>query len=267
VTLVSWFDHIPVLIYLPDIEPGLAIRFLSRFAAKVAVTSQESYQYLPRKKVVVTGYPVRSELSAVDRLGARQALDLDLDDNTLLVFGGSRGSRSINQALVAGLQELLPTCQIIHVSGRLDSEWVAAAAEDLPTTLKSRYHHYGYLHEMPTALVAADLAVTRAGAATLGEFPAAGLAAILVPYPFAGQHQDANAHYMERNGAARTLRDAELGQKLVPTVVELLNDHKTLVRMREAAKAMARPDAAEAIAGQLWLIARQHPVSGAGAEP
>jgi undecaprenyldiphospho-muramoylpentapeptide beta-N-acetylglucosaminyltransferase len=257
VTLAAWLQWIPVVIYLPDIVPGLAIRFLSRFAAKVTVTSEESYHYFRREKVVVTGYPVHSDIYNLDRDRARQGLGLEPDGKTLLVFGGSRGARSINQALVAGLRELLPACQIVHISGRLDADWVKGAANRLPEALRERYHHYAYLHEMPQALAAADLVVSRAGAATMGEFPAARLPAILVPYPHSGQHQDPNAAYMARNGAAQVLADAELEEKLVLKVLALLRDEQLLAEMRESAHAMARPDAAEAIAGQVWLSARQ----------
>lgn len=260
VTLAAWLQRVPVLIYLPDIVPGLAIRFLGRFATKIAVTSEESYHYFRREKVVVTGYPVRSDVFALDRAQARQALGLDPKEKTVLVFGGSRGARSINQALVAGLRELLPDCQVVHVSGRLDTDWIAGMAKGLPENLRERYHHFAYLHDMPQALVAADLAVARAGAATLGEFPAAGLPAVLVPYPYSGQHQNPNAEYMARNGAAQVLPDAELGKKLVSTVLELLNDEKALADMQESARAMARPDAAEVIANQIWQVARRHAI-------
>ncbi len=260
VTVAAWVQHIPVLIYLPDIMPGQAIRFLSRFAARVAVTSEESYHYLKRDKVVVTGYPVRREILTLDRAQARQSLGLDPGLKTLLVFGGSRGARSINQALVAGLRELLPACQILHISGRLDADWVAGVAKSLPEGLCQRYHHYPYLHDMPQALAAADLAVTRAGAATLGEFSVAGLPAILVPYPYSGQHQYANAEYMAHNGAAEIVLDNRLGERLVPRILQLLADHGTLTGMRESTVAMARPDAAEAIAEQLWLVARERVV-------
>jgi UDP-N-acetylglucosamine--N-acetylmuramyl-(pentapeptide) pyrophosphoryl-undecaprenol N-acetylglucosamine transferase len=257
VTLAAWIRWLPVMIYLPDITPGLAIRFLSRFASRVAVTSEESYRYFRRDKVVVTGYPVRSDVYQLERSDARRALGLDAEAKTLLVFGGSRGARSINRALVAGLGELLPVCQIVHISGRLDAEWVQGAAKRLPDGLRERYHHYAYLHDMPNALVAADLAVARAGAATMGEFPAARLPALLVPYPYSGQHQEPNAEYMMRNGAAKVLPDAGLQERLVPTVLELLRDDQALAEMREGARAMARPDAAESIAEQLWLLARQ----------
>ncbi len=257
VTLAAWLQAIPVLIYLPDIVPGLAIRFLSRFAARIAVTSEESYHYFRREKVAVTGYPVRSGVFDTSKQQARQALGVDLEEKTLLVFGGSRGARSINQALLAGLHTLLPVCQIIHITGRLDADWVAGLAKRLPEELQTRYHQFTYLHDMDQALVAADLAIARAGAATMGEFPAAGLPAVLVPYPHSGQHQDPNAEYMADNGAARVLADADLEEKLVPTVMDLLADEQALADMKESTRAMARQDAAEAIAEQLWELARR----------
>jgi len=257
VTLAAWVKNVPVVIYLPDVVPGQAIRFLSRFASVIAVTSEESYHYFRREKVVVTGYPVRSEFYSLDRATARQELGLEPEERTLVVFGGSRGSRSINKALVAGLRELLPVCQIVHISGTLDSDWVAGAAKALPEELRARYHHYPYLQEMAQALVSADVGVARAGAATLGEMPAAKLPAILVPYPYSGQHQKPNAAYMVRNGAAQMLPDADLGEELVPTVLNLLSDEQALADMRESANAMARPDAAEMIAEQLWILAKR----------
>jgi UDP-N-acetylglucosamine--N-acetylmuramyl-(pentapeptide) pyrophosphoryl-undecaprenol N-acetylglucosamine transferase len=258
VTLAAWLQRIPVVIYLPDIVPGLAIRFLSRFAAKVTVTSEQSYHYFRREKVVITGYPVREQVFTLDRQAARQALSLNSETKILLALGGSRGARSINRALVASLRDLLPVCQIVHISGRLDADWVAGAAKKLPEDLRNRYHHFDYLHDMPLALSAADLAVARAGAATLGEFPAAGLPSVLVPYPHSGQHQKPNAEYMVQNGAAVMLLDADLEEKLLPTVLALLHNEEALANMEESARAMARPDAAEAIAEQLWRVAREH---------
>jgi UDP-N-acetylglucosamine--N-acetylmuramyl-(pentapeptide) pyrophosphoryl-undecaprenol N-acetylglucosamine transferase len=266
VTLAAWLQRVPVLIYLPDIVPGLAIRFLSRFATSIAVTSEESYHHFRREKVVVTGYPVRQEIYALGREEARQSLGLQPETKTLLVFGGSRGARSINRATVASLADLLEHCQIVHISGRVDSDWVAATTKRLPEALQARYHHHVYLHDMPRALVAADLVVARAGAATLGEFPAAGLPAVLVPYPYSGQHQEPNAVYMAENGAARVLLDAELGEKLVDTIIELLDDKEALAGMRESARAMARPDAATAIAQQLWRVAKDRVARHSGAE-
>jgi len=256
VALAAWMRRVPVLVYLPDIEPGQAVRFIGHFARRVAVTAEDSRAYFPPQKVVVTGYPIRAELSEVDRAAARRMLGLVPDLPTLLVMGGSRGARTINRALTAIVEELLPKCQIIHVSGHLDAEWVAACRDALPAELRPRYHPYAYLHseEMAQALGAADLVVARAGAATMGEFPAMGLASILVPYPHYWRYQKVNADYLAGRGAAIQLEDGRLGVDLAPAVQRLLADGEERRRMGERARALAGPEAARRIAHELLQL-------------
>jgi UDP-N-acetylglucosamine--N-acetylmuramyl-(pentapeptide) pyrophosphoryl-undecaprenol N-acetylglucosamine transferase len=267
VALAAWLQRIPVIVYLPDIVPGLAVRFLSRFATKVAVTNEKSFAYFRREKVVVTGYPVRPEFYTLDRQEAREALGMGPEEKVLLVMGGSQGARSINRALVAGLRQLLPHCQVVHISGRLDADWVAGSGKSLPEELRRHYHHHAYLHELPQALLAADLAVARAGAATMGEFAAAELPSVLVPLPHSGQHQLPNAEHMLESGAAEIIMDDAMDQELVPTVLRLLGDRQTLDSMRQAARSLDRSDAAQAIAEQLWLLARNMAPETQGAGP
>jgi UDP-N-acetylglucosamine--N-acetylmuramyl-(pentapeptide) pyrophosphoryl-undecaprenol N-acetylglucosamine transferase len=101
----------------------------------------------------------------------------------------------------------------------------------------------------------------------MGEFPAAGLPAVLVPYPHSGQHQLPNAEYMARNGAAQVLLDGELEKEMVPAILALLADEQTLDSMAEATRAMARRDAAEAIAAELWQAARRRSGEGTDVRP
>ncbi len=259
VALAAWRAGVPLFIYLPDIEPGLAIRRMSRFARSVGVTFPEVTRWFPGK-AVVTGYPVRQEILALagQRAEARQRLGLLVDEPLLLVFGGSRGARSINQAVAGALPELLPHCQVLHISGALDWPAVEAQVQSLPDELQARYHAYPYLHdEMPWALAAADLVVARAGASTLGEFPALALPSILVPYPYSGQHQEVNADYLASRDAAIKLPDAELSAKLTAAVLSLLHDPAKLAAMSQAAHALAQPAAAVAIAQELRRLARQ----------
>ena len=255
VATAAWLRRVPLLVLLPDLEPGLAVRALSRLAKRVAVSFPEVAGYFDPSKVVTAGYPVRAEFFAADKAESREAFGLEKELKTVTVFGGSRGAHSINLALSQCLERLLEVCQVIHICGPLDAEWVMENRTQLPDQLRSRYRAYPYLHEeMPGALAAADLAVARAGAATLGEFPALGLPSILVPYPYAGQHQELNADYLVSRGAAVKIADAELGEKLLPTILDLLNDEEALAEMSERARALARPQAAQRIAEELRLL-------------
>jgi UDP-N-acetylglucosamine--N-acetylmuramyl-(pentapeptide) pyrophosphoryl-undecaprenol N-acetylglucosamine transferase len=247
--------RIPLVVFLPDVVPGLAVRFLARLATRVATTTPDSARYLPRGKVVVTGYPVRPALVSPDRQQARASLGLAPEERVLLVYGGSRGARSINRAIGAGLAALLELSTVIHVCGQEgDDVELRQQAAQLPEKVRARYRLYSYLHdEMPAALAAADVAVCRSGASTLGELPAAGLPAILVPYPYV--HQEENADYLVRNGAAVKVLDSQLrgaGGRPDPTALlaalrPILEDAARRAGMAAAARRIARPDAAGAI--------------------
>jgi len=254
----------PVLIYLPDLTPGLAVRLLSRMANQVAVTYPETTPFFPGK-AIVTGYPIRAALQRLSgrRVEARRALDLDPELKTLLVFGGSHGARSLNRALTGSLEAILPACQVIHISGQLDWPWVQEEQSRLPDALRVRYRPCAYLHdEMALALAAADLVVSRSGAATLGEYPALGLPSLLVPYPHAGRHQEANALYLSSRGAAQVMDDEALETDLLTSVLSLLGDDEKLRQMRERALALAQPAAAQRIGDALAALAQASVAEG-----
>jgi UDP-N-acetylglucosamine--N-acetylmuramyl-(pentapeptide) pyrophosphoryl-undecaprenol N-acetylglucosamine transferase len=245
--------RVPVLIFLPDLTPGLAIKLTSKLAANVAVSFPEVSDYFPGK-AIVTGYPVRPELLEANQAIARGAFGLRAGLPVLLVFGGSRGSKSINRALVSALPELLQHCQVIHISGQTDWPWVAERTSTISGS--ERYHPFPYLNEvMVQALAAADLVVARAGASVLGEFPAVRLPSILVPYPHAGQHQQANADYLAQRGAAVVINDQELPAQLAPAILALLRSPDRLAAMSRAAAELARPDAAGSIVRELRRLA------------
>jgi UDP-N-acetylglucosamine--N-acetylmuramyl-(pentapeptide) pyrophosphoryl-undecaprenol N-acetylglucosamine transferase len=285
---------VPSLVYLPDIVPGLAVKLLARLAAGVACSFEPSLRYLPQGKTVVTGYPVRPELFTTDRAACRAAFGIADDLPVVVVYGGSRGARSINRAIEALLPDLLALAHVIHVCGREgDETWLRAAAERLPNELQTRYHLHPYLHSgqadmgtrgdgdreqgtgnqvsltpnlqpptstMVQAFGAADLAIARSGASTLAELPAAKLPAVLVPYPYV--HQDENADYLVAHGAAaKVADDAMLGADdpqagaLWPVVQRLLQDHAARAAMAERSASLARPHAAQAIAGELLRLA------------
>ncbi|GIK55702.1 MAG: UDP-N-acetylglucosamine--N-acetylmuramyl-(pentapeptide) pyrophosphoryl-undecaprenol N-acetylglucosamine transferase [Chloroflexi bacterium] len=252
VTLACRALGVPIVIYLPDVEPGASVRFSLRFARKIGATTDGTAQFVPPHKLVVTGYPVRPELRAATQLRKEAALarfDLTPGRPTLFIFGGSRGAQKINRALMGCLPDLLARAQIIHVSGTLTWPEVAANWQGLSEEQKRWYRPYPYLHEeMGAAYRAADLVVARAGASMLGECPAFGLPAILIPLAWAWRYQKVNADYLTERGTAVQLTDDTLAYQLLPTILRLLDDPPTLARMRAAARALDKPDGAERLA-------------------
>ena len=255
---------IPSILYIPDIEPGLALKTLARLANRIAVTSEDSHRFFPRHRgVIVTGYPTRQGLLSWDRQRAQEALNLQAELPTLLVFGGSKGARSINRALFPALPELLAEMQIIHITGELNWSETEQVRQELTPEQLERYHPFPYLHtEMGAAFKAADLVLSRAGASSLGEFPLFGLPAILVPYPFAWRYQKVNAEYLTRHGAAIMVKDAELPEKIVQLVRDLMQDKKRRAKMRTAMQALSKPDAAASIGRVLINLTGANAVLG-----
>ena len=248
VALSARILRIPNVIYLPDIEPGLTIRVLQRFARRIAISVEESAQYFPREKTVLTGYPLQENRVSATREEALEHFKLDGTRKTMLVFGGSRGARSINRALSGNLRSLLGSgIQILHITGELDWQRAMREAGDLKD--HPDYHAFPYLHgDMGLAFAAADLALCRAGASTLAELPLFGLPAILVPYPHAWRYQKVNADYLSVRGAALRLNDEDLSAKLHDAVSALINDEARLNEMSRKSRALAVPDGAAALA-------------------
>jgi undecaprenyldiphospho-muramoylpentapeptide beta-N-acetylglucosaminyltransferase len=246
--LAGW--RIPSVLFVPDIEPGLALKVLTRFAHTIALTTESSRTYFPAaKRLEVTGYPVRPDLGQWTRESGCAKLGLHPDLTTLLFFGGSLGAHSINRSVIHRLPELLQRAQIVHITGNLDWEEVQAARSSLPKALMDRYHIFSYLHEeMGAALASANLVVSRAGASTLGEFPYFGLPAILIPYPYAWRYQKVNASYLQEREGAIFLQDDLIVDQLVPLICSLLDTPQKLDQMRANMLSLRQPQAAEHIA-------------------
>jgi UDP-N-acetylglucosamine--N-acetylmuramyl-(pentapeptide) pyrophosphoryl-undecaprenol N-acetylglucosamine transferase len=254
--LAGWAAKCPSLIYLPDAEPGLAVKFLTLFATRIALSFEGVAGRFPVRKTMTSGYPVRRALFTTSKAGARTSLGLTGERPVLLILGGSRGAHSINVAVRRELVSLLGMAQILHISGLGDYEELNRVRTGLNPELRSRYHLFSYAYDhMIDALVSADLVIARAGAAVLGEFPAVGLPAILVPYPYAGQHQQSNAEYLAKHNAAIIVPDGELEYRLLPALGELLGDATRLQTMAAASRDLALPDAARSIAEELFSLA------------
>ncbi len=256
--LAAWLRRVPIVIFLPDVEPARAIKVMSRLARVIMATTSDSAAYFTNNaQVVGTGYPLRSTVINATRTVGVEHFKLDPLRKTLLVFGGSRGARSINNALAGILPDLLADgLQIIHITGELDWPTVQGRNEALTTDQKEHYHPFSYLHDdMGLALAAADLAVSRAGASSLGEFPQFGLPSILIPLAFAWRYQRVNADWLASRDAAIRLDDEQLTEKLLPTIRSIIGDPIRLEAMHKAAAALRHPDAAGEIAKRLLDLA------------
>ena len=251
----GWAAHrerVPTLLFLPDVHPGWAVRFLHRYAAKVACSVEAATAALPAGKTVVTGYPVRPQFHQATREGGIERFGLDPTLPTLLVTGGSLGARSINQAIASALGRMLDRAQVLHICGRDEESWLRDERGRLPQQQRERYRLLAYTEDMAWAMAAADLVVTRAGASTLGELPMAGLPAVVIPGSFSDQQR--NASYLEQRGAAVALAGDALDQ-LEGTVLRLLGDADTRARMAEAMRGLAQPGAATRLAELMREIA------------
>jgi len=246
--------RLPQVLFVPDIEPGIALKFLAYFADIIAVTVSESKEYFrSRKKLTVTGYPVRQALSTWNKEDAVNFFGLSPTLPTLLVTGGSLGSLSINQALVDVLPELLKDMQIIHLTGTLTWPQFSQVPDTLGAEASTRYRSFPYLHdEMGAVLSVADLVLSRAGASSIGEYPHFGIPAILVPYPHAWRYQKVNADYLAKNGAAIILTDDQMPAKLLPLVRDLINDPEKLGEMKKAMSSLAVQDSASSLAKMIY---------------
>lgn len=263
VLLAASLSGVPTMVQEQNVIPGVTNTILSRFVRCVALGYEEAAERFKNKKnLVYTGNPVRKDILTGTREHGRALLGLDPDKFTLLVAGGSRGARTINNAMIEVHRYFRDSedIQILHVTGDHEYDRVVSQLEGIDG--KGRYgvgsHIIPYLHHMPEALAAADLAVYRAGAVGLAELTVRGLPAILIPYPYAAEdHQRYNAQALVMCGAAKMILDKMLnGHELLDEIIHLKNDPAALARMAKASKSKGRPQAAHDIAELALSIAR-----------
>lgn len=253
VLLAATLTRKTFLLHEQNSWPGLTNRLFSFFASAIAVSFPDSVRKFPSwKKRAVTGNPVRLELLENSRKKALEFFNLKSGVKTILIFGGSQGSQSINEALTQSYQlfDQFREVQIIHLTGPVHFEKVKSEIGDLKKGEgKVVYRPYAFLEEIGQAYAAADLVVCRSGATTISEITALGLPAILIPYPYAtANHQEKNARSLEKVGAARVILDKDLnGQVLFDEVVKLIYNPAALERMSERSRSFGRPEAAKKI--------------------
>jgi UDP-N-acetylglucosamine--N-acetylmuramyl-(pentapeptide) pyrophosphoryl-undecaprenol N-acetylglucosamine transferase len=244
--LAAWTRRIPAALTEADAHLGLANRLAAPFAKRVFLAYPGSRSNEAKYRVV--GRPIPSRSRAVDASAARRELGLPATGPVLLVAGALAGARSLNEAAVEAFAANGPA--VLHLAGELDYELVRTRVSRPDYVVLPSTERFG------AALSAADLALARAGG-SVWEFAAAGLPAVLVPYPHAaGEHQAQNAHHFEQAGGALVVADDELER--VPALVRsLLGDPARLAQMRDAMLRAARPGAAAEIAEELVALARR----------
>ena len=250
---------IPSLLWEGNVIPGRATAAVARLATRVAVSFPPTLDAFPGRSFV-SGTPIRS-FAGIDRAAARESFGLAPDERLLLVFGGSQAVARITAALGTALERLLRDWRVLHIAGEAGMTAAEALRATLSSDLTGGYQPVPFLTDrMADALVAADLVLGRAGSSTCAEVAAVGVASILVPYPHAGAHQQANAAWLAGQGAAALVPDAELdGERLVAEATRLRDD-ATRGLMAEAALRLGRPDAAARIADELLALAQHHPL-------
>jgi UDP-N-acetylglucosamine--N-acetylmuramyl-(pentapeptide) pyrophosphoryl-undecaprenol N-acetylglucosamine transferase len=236
--------RIPAVAVEMDSHMGWTNRILSRMVDKVCLSFPDAARV--GDKYLYTGRPLRPALLAASRDEGRARFGLAPDRPVLLVFGGSLGAHSLNEAAVAAFGRTATTFQILHVTGERDYPGIAQTLAG--PGANPAYQAFTFLDDFPLALAAADAVVGRAGG-SVAEVLARGVPALLVPYPLAaGDHQTKNAAVVAAEGAALMVADADLSPERLAREVETLLDPGTNARMKAAALRLARPDAATRIA-------------------
>jgi|TARA_B100000959_G_scaffold253050_1_gene283618 UDP-N-acetylglucosamine--N-acetylmuramyl-(pentapeptide) pyrophosphoryl-undecaprenol N-acetylglucosamine transferase len=243
---------IPTFLHESNAVPGRANRLLSRWVDEIFIGFEEARERFGQNQITQSGTPVRSEFRDQNREECCKQMGFDPAKPLILVTGGSQGAQGVNRMVVSALPRLaehLPNVQWLHLCGAHDLIDVKKAYNK--TILRASV--YDFFHDMPLALGAADLAISRSGASSLAELAAAKAPAILVPLPTsAGDHQRVNARTAVENGGASMLEETKsTGDALAEQIIGLISDTGKLMKMSNAMKSMDRPNAAQFIATRI----------------
>ncbi|WAC06496.1 MAG: undecaprenyldiphospho-muramoylpentapeptide beta-N-acetylglucosaminyltransferase [Thermodesulfobacteriota bacterium] len=242
VILAAYLLRVETAICEQNSIPGLTNRVLGRLVKKVFIAFEESDVFFPRRKIFLTGNPVRKEFLCQPSLSEKKG-----DRFTLLILGGSQGARSINRGMIECLDyiaSLRDKVEIIHQTGFQDFSWVKEAYEKKGF----KADVFPFITEMASAYGRADLVVSRAGAISITEILVTGKPSVLIPYPYAAyNHQEMNAKILADKGAARMILDKDLRNILGKTILCLINHYEKLKEMGDKAKVLALPEAARTI--------------------
>ncbi len=258
---------IPIVIHESDSKPGRANLLGSKYAERIAITFESSIPYFPEKarsKIALTGIPIRQALAHPLPEGAAQELGLDSSVPTVLILGGSLGSRRINETVLAGLPSIVEGANVIHQTGKDNFGETESTAKVIleNSPYKARYHVFPYLSQesLREAAGAAAVVVSRAGATAITEIALWKKPAILVPIPESVSHdQRTNAYAYAHTGAAVVLEEDNMAPHILASEIHrIASDLALRARMSEHSAAFANPNAARLIAEELLRISLAH---------
>ncbi|MGC4375547.1 undecaprenyldiphospho-muramoylpentapeptide beta-N-acetylglucosaminyltransferase [Fictibacillus sp. Mic-4] len=237
--------NIPAIVHEQNSIPGLTNKFLSKYVQKVAICFEEAAGYFPKEKVVYTGNPRAQEVKDKDGKRGKESLHLDPAKKTVLIVGGSRGARPINEAFLEALDLVGErNYQFVYVTGEVHYDHVLEQVKKHGNPKNVTI--VPFIHNMPEVLAGMDLVVARAGATTIAEITALGIPSILIPSPYVtNNHQEKNARALESKGAAVVILEKDMnGSLLVQHIDRILTDEKEWSKMHKASKQLGMPDAA-----------------------
>ena len=253
--------NIPTLIQEQNSYAGVTNKILSRKAKMICVAYDGMERFFPHEKIKITGNPVRTALidMRANRKDAKERMGLDLEKKCVLIVGGSLGARSINEAVMANIEQIRKNSgiQFVWQTGKLYFEEMKerVAKAKKPDNLIVT----DFVSNMADALSAANLVVSRAGAGSISEFALLGKAVILVPSPNVSEdHQTKNAMALVNKEAAIYVADAEAHKQLIKTAIKTVNDEKKIASLEENIEKMGRPNAAEDIAADVLMLADEY---------
>lgn len=263
VLLAARIFGIPVMIHESDLVPGKVNSWAAKFARRIAISYAESLKYFPEEKSALTGNPIREEILGGSKEEAEAIFELESGLPTILILGGSQGSRKINDIILDAMPDLIQNYQIIHQTGVKNFDEVKKRADYIleNNKYKPRYHVYDFLNEgmLRSAGFAADLVIARAGS-NIFEIAAWQKPSILIPLAGSAQnHQRENAYAYARTGACQVIEEDNFTSHLLMFEInKIINDNGLKKRMAESAASFSRIDAADKIAREILTLAIEH---------
>lgn len=246
---------VPIVIQEQNSYPGITNKMLAKHASLIFTAFEDAAGYLPNKKIFLTGNPVRKELSLADKETSRNKFGFKMKKPVLLVLGGSGGALALNNAMKEHIEEL-HDCFGLQIIWQCGEKYLNDLTNSIGIEKYKDLRLLSYIDNMPVAYGSADLVLTRSGASTCSELMLLGQPAVFVPSPnVAGDHQSKNAKSMVDAGAAVRLDEKNLMEELPGLISELIYDYDKLKMMSDAMIKLAKPDAASAIAKEIFTLA------------